>query len=247
MNGAISTGIQTPAASKKKCIICSEPAPLACGNCKVAQYCSSECQSTDWKVHKLLCKSFEEFRVRPGKDYRHAIVFGHKKQKPRFIWVECPKNEQGIEDGGENLDKIVGGKHDAITIDANPVRNRNLSDYIEANIKAEHNYTRDTFRSEHSQKYSNECLYFVVLYSKAWLDEMNAWYGNVVFMVSKPSFPFCYYNLVPSLNDLSQSGANYHDTIRSTTERQERLTETWISNTFAMSLISLEPGIHANR
>ncbi|KAI8932270.1 hypothetical protein NX059_010471 [Plenodomus lindquistii] len=33
---------------------------LKCSKCKVAQYCSAECQKKEWKTHKLVCKQLKE-------------------------------------------------------------------------------------------------------------------------------------------------------------------------------------------
>lgn len=46
----------------KKCSACSQeenPSTklLRCGGCKTTYYCSAPCQKTDWKNHKLLCKT----------------------------------------------------------------------------------------------------------------------------------------------------------------------------------------------
>ena len=35
--------------------VCSKDATLRCGICKVAKYCSVECQRRDWKAHKATC------------------------------------------------------------------------------------------------------------------------------------------------------------------------------------------------
>ncbi|RPA72403.1 hypothetical protein BJ508DRAFT_381582 [Ascobolus immersus RN42] len=41
-----------------ECKICSKSGKLLqCGGCKTVSYCSKECQKTDWKAHKSICKS----------------------------------------------------------------------------------------------------------------------------------------------------------------------------------------------
>jgi hypothetical protein len=49
----------TPTNPGKKteiCTICPNKTAQQCSVCKVAYYCSRECQLQDWKVHKLICK-----------------------------------------------------------------------------------------------------------------------------------------------------------------------------------------------
>ena len=46
-------------ASLRTCAVCSkvECRMKKCGRCKKTHYCSISCQSTDWPVHKLSCRS----------------------------------------------------------------------------------------------------------------------------------------------------------------------------------------------
>ena len=51
-----------------KCLVCSKKSSecpekklLCCGKCKVARYCSSDCQKADWKKHKKLCAETARF------------------------------------------------------------------------------------------------------------------------------------------------------------------------------------------
>lgn len=40
----------------QRCYYCSQPALHACSACKIARYCSKNCQTKDWKAfHKKLC------------------------------------------------------------------------------------------------------------------------------------------------------------------------------------------------
>ena len=39
----------------KLCANCDQPAIQKCGRCRVARYCSQECQRQHWRVHKAAC------------------------------------------------------------------------------------------------------------------------------------------------------------------------------------------------
>ncbi|XP_060083307.1 uncharacterized protein LOC132562576 [Ylistrum balloti] len=42
----------------RKCMVCGKASPTVktCTRCKMADYCSKECQKQDWKLHRLQCK-----------------------------------------------------------------------------------------------------------------------------------------------------------------------------------------------
>lgn len=53
----------TPESSSRKrcriaavCARCGDDAPFQCSVCEVEAYCSSECQTTHWAVHKATCQ-----------------------------------------------------------------------------------------------------------------------------------------------------------------------------------------------
>ena len=38
------------------CAVCGKEAPLRCSRCRIARYCSANCQRADWKKHKPVCE-----------------------------------------------------------------------------------------------------------------------------------------------------------------------------------------------
>ena len=45
-------------AAQSTCVACSSTDTLKkCGRCKAVSYCSPQCQKTDWKSHKMTCRS----------------------------------------------------------------------------------------------------------------------------------------------------------------------------------------------
>ncbi|CAC9891667.1 unnamed protein product [Aureobasidium pullulans] len=70
----------------KQCAVCSEPGKL-CGSCENIHYCGPVCQKADWKVHKLLCRSFKAARDPPGPDMMRVIAFPFHSAKPEFLWM----------------------------------------------------------------------------------------------------------------------------------------------------------------
>ena len=74
------------------CAMCPLPATKICAGCHSIRYCSKRCQKTDWLLHKLLCKTFQDFSdaTRPkenGALYKRAIMFSEKEDCPRWFWM----------------------------------------------------------------------------------------------------------------------------------------------------------------
>jgi hypothetical protein len=72
----------------------------ACSKCHEMPYCSAECQKSDWRIHKLVCKSLKAFSDsdRPhqeGMKYRCAIYFPETGGRPRFIWIRIMPDIDG--------------------------------------------------------------------------------------------------------------------------------------------------------
>ncbi|KAJ9614244.1 hypothetical protein H2200_002380 [Cladophialophora chaetospira] len=70
------------------CTICNEKGHLKCSACKSVSYCSTDCQQTDWPIHKLLCKAQHDDQP-PSKSHRRAILFPADQKSPHFLWVHC--------------------------------------------------------------------------------------------------------------------------------------------------------------
>jgi hypothetical protein len=47
----------------QECSVCKSAAELRCGRCKKANYCSKECQVSDWRAHKITCGQVVTERV----------------------------------------------------------------------------------------------------------------------------------------------------------------------------------------
>lgn len=62
---------------------CKKPGIYTCGRCKLARYCSKECQVSNWKYHKITCTKVDtgicviyKSSQRIGRDHP---FFGHVK------------------------------------------------------------------------------------------------------------------------------------------------------------------------
>ncbi|KAK8241435.1 hypothetical protein IWZ00DRAFT_70361 [Phyllosticta capitalensis] len=76
----------------KTCAICGKEGSKHCARCQSIDYCSTQCQKSDYPTHKLLCRTFMEFdaSARPSPQHFRAILFPEDEQKPKIIWLHCP-------------------------------------------------------------------------------------------------------------------------------------------------------------
>ncbi|KAF3015603.1 hypothetical protein E8E14_009708 [Neopestalotiopsis sp. 37M] len=119
----------------KPCTLCEAPDARICERCKSARYCSVDCQSDDWKVHKLLCKSFSKFDMseRPSEDYFRAIVFPENVSKPELVWIYCQWLDQpGLEWQEPNAAPFLcdWGTPAGILVETDAILQRNLPNPI---------------------------------------------------------------------------------------------------------------------
>ncbi|KPM42779.1 hypothetical protein AK830_g3789 [Neonectria ditissima] len=75
------------------CTICGSSDARRCVQCHSAAYCSIECQQTDWRTHRILCRKFAEhvednFASRPSPWHYLAIYFPMAGRRPCLIWVD---------------------------------------------------------------------------------------------------------------------------------------------------------------
>lgn len=75
-----------------------------CARCRIAKYCSTECQKEDWPKHKQVCQIFKESQIIDKKD----IALGGIPEDPRFpIAHICAVTEKALRNG-HNIDGLWG-------------------------------------------------------------------------------------------------------------------------------------------
>lgn len=81
----------------QECTICGDPSARFCAGCHSAAYCTIECQQTDWRTHKYLCRSFKDLSPRPSPSHYLAISFPmtNKSWKPRLVWLDTKQIGSG--------------------------------------------------------------------------------------------------------------------------------------------------------
>ncbi|KAM3156500.1 hypothetical protein ABEW05_002926 [Botrytis cinerea] len=135
------------------CTICNLPAK-DCARCKSAAYCSSECQTLDWPLHKTLCKKITTMSPRPSPTHKLGILFSPDSEKPELVWVNYKKIEiPGVEGQFElpDVDRFLtygsGDSYDSEKLLIEPqliMRARNIKHTLAV-------YMRDNFGSDGSK------------------------------------------------------------------------------------------------
>jgi len=66
------------AATTRQCRGCLKPSVNRCAKCKQVHYCSKECQTTDWKEHRPICRILGQLAPVMDLDYRayHGGIVG---------------------------------------------------------------------------------------------------------------------------------------------------------------------------
>jgi hypothetical protein len=96
--------------TEKLCLICDEPASdQRCGNCRVARYCSKECQAKDHTMHRHICEDMGKFNEarRPSGRHFGAVLFPLYGGKPELIWVQHAKGSGTITVDHPDLDRFA--------------------------------------------------------------------------------------------------------------------------------------------
>jgi hypothetical protein len=124
------------------CVMCSKPATQRCAQCGSQIYCGKQCQKSDWRVHKLLCSSYQQFQTPPHKDARRAIVFEQNEPVIKFKWVSTEIRDAGEPDEPELyespiLEEYFGpGEHGQCQpYHNNVIRGRRLRDQIDLRFR----------------------------------------------------------------------------------------------------------------
>jgi hypothetical protein len=157
-----------------KCAICDSSKAKSCGSCHSAAYCSTECQQTDWPLHKLVCKAFKSLPPRPDTSYKLAMLFPVDSKVPELIWINCKlrvDEDDGIPWEEAKIRKLLGddnpfAEHKPVT--RNVYRGFNLDHTIDIS-------GRDTFLMDGSKR--NQCVAEMTRGAMA-----HDWRGPIVMM-----------------------------------------------------------------
>lgn len=66
-----------------------------CSQCFSSAYCSSICQETDLRTHKILCKTVAQLPPRPTPQHKLGIHFPVEEKIPHLIWILCTPHQSG--------------------------------------------------------------------------------------------------------------------------------------------------------
>lgn len=64
------------------CKVCSKPNVNVCSGCNRVYYCSVDCQKSDWKTHKVTCKSTKELAEK-----KDRVLVDALSRVPKFMEV----------------------------------------------------------------------------------------------------------------------------------------------------------------
>ena len=80
---------------------------LKCGGCKLAVYCSKECQKADWKKHKPFCKSLSNAGLCEDNRVKNELKEFNKRLKALDIHVRISKKNTGNKSVMEELCGLI--------------------------------------------------------------------------------------------------------------------------------------------
>jgi len=108
--GSLLSGFDQKAKLTKVCSVCQTAARSICSNCRSEYYCSRECQTKDWKLHKQHCNGLKEARSKDKDEFNPAIIFAHNGSKIDIKGVRNIKdhNTPVGDSWKDELEKIYG-------------------------------------------------------------------------------------------------------------------------------------------
>ncbi len=125
----------------KSCFVCENQTSKTCSKCNLAFYCSKECQTKDWKTHKLVCSS-SMFPKKILDKSVYGLFLPENSDTPRI--VEIPLIEFNDDECAlliPNRELFVNDRGTAYYMTRNPLKpNRTLTDCLEINYRDEFQY-----------------------------------------------------------------------------------------------------------
>ena len=129
-----------------------------CSGCKIASYCSRECQVSHWKVHKGTCTSFSSDPNAPSrkeaKQLRDAAALISIEMEPQiFSAVRAilkqtkPRSSQKILDSA--LQSFIDKNMVEIEVQHVDVDVKNTRDFVKAVVLSQHQFTFTKIESFH--------------------------------------------------------------------------------------------------
>ena len=149
------------ASSKGQCATCYEVdvEVLQCARCKITNYCSKECQTKDWKSHKVLCSPYTE--LKRGQPLLDTLDMGIEigldlaKFAARWEKFERQSNESDSDDESALLEYETKLQNEYITSNPWPSE-RTILDFIN---NEDGRYThRSPYIKNYGPKYYNHSL-----------------------------------------------------------------------------------------
>mmetsp|Transcript_12758 Transcript_12758/g.18764 ORF Transcript_12758/g.18764 Transcript_12758/m.18764 type:complete len:319 (+) Transcript_12758:309-1265(+) len=88
--------------SLPNCALCHFTATKHCKGCQEVTYCSRECQSQDWLVHKIFCQIEEDCPNDLGNNnanqrFVQALLLPESGDDPRFVYLPLTPDEEDVD------------------------------------------------------------------------------------------------------------------------------------------------------